>query len=831
MSLIRYYTTECKLLLRGPGMYLMLATMAGILYFLIQTIDAKLDRAAYVINISEVYCMVAIIILPLLATAIARRDEEWKTASMMASFPYRTWEMEAARLLCALTLPLVAALVPMGTYAWLVINDGIPWGMREWYTCAVLASFAIPMLFAAVIAYLVGILIRKRYSYLISFVVLMGFSIIIPSLFTSTRPSLSSPPHTQVWFDYSLIKHIGNSYSRMWGFIYDPAFWLHRGMVAAIAAGMAMVVLLVVCRRRRERVRTWLVYPTMLVLGASLLWAGSAMYGRLQERVDIADVNEHFYRERLASANDTTQQRQLEQQIVAEVAAGKYTEADIDEMSRITINYKDGTTSKPLSVSHIKDLLAGMKFRDLHINSYKLELELLPRHGLKIQAKMHASNGQAEELDRFPIMLRHVFDVKELKVNNAAAAYEWDVATDVMWITPATVVMPGEHLEIEMTYSGTINDWRHYYFYAPSGDRWEQAAIVEENRLFLPAFYGWYPVIGNSRLSELLTHQFEGMALDKPRQAANILDTHLPRPMAGFEVVVTGPSGLKLFSNASVIASEQAGEKEATVTRLELDEASGLSLFGGDLQLVEATADGKTLRLLASGQLPAGSVEEAAQSAAKQYAEAARTLEMLDGEAATSFPQTITMALADYPYFSLDESSLRTRGMVDAASAGPEARDIHFLTAFSSSNYLGAIFGADIEKGKNGNIQLRTGQYWLDYSAKRREIRNARLSHLNEQHILNNLFQAYIERKVAGEESTDPLFEQSSIYFLNHTPNQVYDLMNTIYSKYGIESVYEVIKLVYDSIGTEPEQQIEDSNEQMEELLRGYLQRKTEGGK
>lgn len=819
MSLIRYYKTECKLLLRGPGLYLMLATVVGILYLMFQTAYAKLDRAVYVMDISEVYCLVALIILPLLATAIARRDEEWKTATMMATFPYRTWEMEAARLLCAVTLPLAAALVPMGAYVWLVVNDGISWGMREWYTSAVLASFAIPMLFATVIAYLVGILIRKRYSYLISFVLLLSLAIILPEFFKTDRPSFSLPLHTQIWFDYSLVKYIGKSYSRMWGFIYDPAFWLHRGIVAALAAGMVMTVLLVVCRRRRERVKAWLVYPTMLILGAALLWAGSAMYGYLQERVDIADANERFYRERLSSANDITQQRELEQLLVAGIAAGKYTEADIKEMSRITLN-TDGITSNPLSVSHIKDLLVGMKFQDLHINNYKLELELLPRHGLEIQATMQASNGQAEMLGRFPIMLRHIFDVQELKVNGAAAAYEWEEATDVLWIKPTTDVMPGEHLEIEMIYSGTINDWRHYYSVAPSRDSWEQIAVVDDNRIFLPAFYGWYPVIGNSRLSELLTDHYEW-----GRHATDVLDTQLPRPMAGFEVAITGPSSLKLFSNASVITRKMAGEKGATVTRLELDEASGLTLFGGDLQLVEAPADGKTLRLLASGQLPDRSVEEAAQYAAKYYAQAARTLKMLDGEAATSFPQSVTMALADYPYYSLNMVSMNTLGMVDAAVGGPEARDVHFLSKVSVSSY----FGAEIDRGKNGNIQLRTGQYWLDYSAKRREIRNARLVYFNSQYILNNFFQAYIERKVAGNELKGPLFEPVSSYFLNGIPNQVYDLMNTIYSQYGIESVYDVIKLVYNSIGTE--QLVEDSDEQMEELLRGYLQRKTEGGK
>ncbi|MFF2019700.1 hypothetical protein [Paenibacillus sp. NPDC058177] len=821
MSLIHYYKTECKLLRRGPGLYLMLAAIAGILYLMIQTVDAQLDRAVYVMDISEVYCRAAIIILPLLATAIARRDEEWKTASMMATFPYRTWEMEAARLLCAITLPLTAALVPLGAYVWLVVNDGISWGMCEWYTCAVLASFVIPMLLATVIAYLVGILIRKRYSYLISFVLLLGLAIILPEFFKTDRPAFSLPPHMQVWFDYSLVKYIGSSYSRMWGFIYDPAFWLHRSMVTAIAAGMALAVLLIVCRRRRERGMAWLIYPTMLVLGAALLWAGSEMYGHLQERVGIADANERFYGERLTSANEITQQRELEQLFVAGFAAGKYTEADIEKMSRITIN-TDGITSNPLSVSHIKDLLVGMKFQDLHINSYKLELELLPRHGLEIQATMQARNGQADKLGRFPIMLRHVFDVQELKVNGSAAAFEWEKATDVLWITPDTDVMPGEHLEIEMTYRGTINDWRHYYSAAPSRDRWEQIAVVDDNKLFLPAFYGWYPVIGNSRLSELLTDHYEW-----GRHATDILDTQLPRPMAGFEVAITGPSGLKLFSNASLVTSEKAGEKGASVTRLEVDETSGLTLFGGDLHLAQATAGGKTLRLLTSGQLPARSVEEAAQLAAKQYVEAAHTLEMLDGKAATSFPQTVTMALADYPYYSLNESSLKTRGMVDAAVAGPEARDTHFVSN-SSPFSLFDYFGAEIEQGKNGNIQLRTGQYWLDYSAKRRKISNARLYYFNSQYILNNFFQAYIERKVAGEELPGPLLEPGSSV-LDGRPNQVNDLMNNIYSQYGIESVYEVIKLVYDSIGKE--QLGEDSDEQMEELLQGYLQRKMEGGK
>lgn len=828
MSLIRYYITECKLLLRGPGLYLMLASMGGILYLMSQTVEAKLDRAVYVMDISEVYCKVVIMILPLLATAIARRDEEWKTSSMMAAFPYRVWEMETARLLSAFTLPLVASLVPMGAYAWLVVKDGIPWGMREWVTSAVFASFAIPMLFATVLSYLVGILIRKRYSYLISFVLLLVVTIILPE-FTGGTSSYALPPYKQVWFDYSLVNHMEPSYSRMWGFIYDPVFWLHRCMVAVIAAGMFLTVLLIVSRRRQERIKSWLVYPTMLILSAALLWAGSGMYGHLQERVDIADANERFYRERLASTNTTMQQRELEKLFIAGVTAGKYMEADIEELSRRMIDEENldeqalnefaamgGVPSSPLSISHMKDLLIGMKFQALQINSYQLELELLPRHRLEIQAKMQASNGQAEALGRFPIMLRHIFDIEELKVNGAVASYAWEKATDVLWITPAAGVMPGKHLEIEMTYSGTLNDWRHYSDFFPGRDRWEQAAVVEDDRLFLPAFYGWYPVIGNGRLSELLTND----NYPDGKRVTNIVDTYLPHPMADFEVIITGPSGLKLFSNAPVMASEQADQKGATVSRLELDEASGLTLFGGDLQLAEATASGKTLRLLASGQLPARSVEEAAQLTVRQYVEAERTLERLDGEAVASFPRTITMALADHPNRILNETPLKTRGMVNA-TAGPEARDTHFLSKYGH-------FGTEIEQEGNGKIQLRTGPYWLDYSAKRRASSIGSLSYFNSQYILNNFFQAYIELKVAEEQLPDLLFEQPDRYFIVFGPNQVYDLMNTIYNRHGTEGVYEVIKLVYDSIGTE--QLDDDTDEQMEELLRSYLQKKAKGG-
>lgn len=126
-----------------------------------------------------------------------------------------------------------------------------------------------------------------------------------------------------------------------------------------------------------------------------------------------------------------------------------------------------------------------------------------------------------------------------------------------------------------MTYRGTLNDWRHYYSVAPSRDRWEQIAVVDDNRIFLPAFYGWYPVIGNSRLSELLTDHYEW-----GRHATDILDTQLPRPMAGFEVAITGASGLKLFSNASVITSKMAGEKGATITRLSWMKQADLHYLG-----------------------------------------------------------------------------------------------------------------------------------------------------------------------------------------------------------------------------------------------------------
>lgn len=813
MNLMRYYKTECKLLMRGPGMYFMLAGMAGILYLIMQTTDVKLDRAAYVLELFKVFGMVAIIIVPLLATAIARRDEEWKTSSLMASFPYRIVEMEAARLLSALTISVTVALVPMGVYAVLVLRDGVSWGAREWYTCAVWASFAIPMVCATALAYLVGILIRKRTGYLISFLLLLGLTLVLPEMFKSTnRLSFSLPLHKQMWLDYSLIRPLSTFYSRMWGFVDDPAFWLHRSMVAVLAAAAVMAVLLILFWRRREPVKAWLVYPALLIMGAAWLWAGSGMYRHLHERVAIAEANEQFYGERLTSAN-TKQQRELEQQLLDGIASGIYTEADKEKMAQIRLN-SDGILSNPLSLSHINDLFEGAKFRQLQITRYKLELDLQPRHGLAIKASMHARNGHKEALQRFPITLRHIFDVHKLKVNGAAAAFEWEEAADVLWITPEKAILPEEPLEIEMTYSGIVNDWRRYYAYVPSRDQWHPIAVAADNRLVLPSFYGWYPVIGNDRLSELLTHYYQS-----ERQATTIIDTHLPRPMADFEISVTGPSGLQLFSNAPTLSHGQTTKKGSSITQLKLEQASGISLFGGDLQLAKATEGGMTLRLLASGQYSARTVEEAAQYAVRQYAEAAQTLTRLDGQAATIFPETVTLALADYPYSILTESYSRTMGMVDAAAAGPQARDIHPI---SSSRYL----GADIEQEKDGRIHLRTGNYWLDYSAKRREIRNAHTYYFNAQVILDNVFQSYIEGKTAGASLPETVLKPGG-YFGDGRPKPIYALINTIYRQYGLESGFEMTKLIYNNIGTA--QLSEDSDEQIENLLQDYLQKKREG--
>ncbi len=826
MNVLRYLKTEVKLLLRGPGSWLMAACLGGLIFLLLQSTAASPDKAGYILSMVDTYMNVAIIIFPLLATAVARRDQELKTAAMLASFPYRFWQLETARILCAAIMPVAAALVPAAGYAILLLKDSQGWGLQQWHTVGVLASFAIPMLCAVAIAYLIGSLIRKRYSYLVSFFVLIVLSAVPRPAFVSNLN-----PHQLLYLDYSLSSVMNDFYSSLWGVTYEPVFWLHRIIVLALVAVLTIIALLLAARRRMEpaRIKGGLALAILLPVVVAV-WAAVQLYGELEQRVAIADETEHFYGQQLTIANYPLEQRLLEQRFISGVLAGDYTEADIPQLAVITepedttdtleADERSGSTQvmgvqnvNPLTVSHMRSLYEGLAYRNLAITDYKLKVDVQQQHRLRVEAKMEASYSEGEALDKFPIVLRHSFEIQQARINDMPASFVQEEGTDVWWLTPAEPVMPGTSLQLAVDYEGIVNDWRHRYFVRWYGenegkvtDVLKQFAIVSEDRLLLPAAYGWYPVIGNSRLSEININSFF-----QNSQSHNVNDTHFAGPLASFHVEITAPVKLNVFSNAEqVAASTDVSANGRHSFQLTAKKASGLGLVGGsNVQLAEANVEGKTLRLVLSGEILQKYAQQAAEMAARQYAVMTTVLEQLDGEQAMRLPEQATFVLADYPFSSIGFGDAEVIGAGESKKYG----DLHFIP-YDSVTMLG------FENSDLANWEIAT--YLLNFSNKEMEQmqyfeQDGRLELLNK---LNSFVRAYVQEKVAQMPASTDLFKEDSHMFKGSL-HPVYKLMNRIYSLHGLEGVLEAIVLYYK--GMDDDKLGLDGDEWAQQLLQHFL--------
>jgi len=832
MNVLRYLKTEWKLLLRGPGIWLMAACLGGLIFLLLQSTTANPDKAGYILSMADTYMNVAIIIFPLLATAVARRDQELKTAAMLASFPYRFWQLEVARILCAAVMPVAAALVPAAGYAALLLKDGQGWGMQQWQTAGVLASFAIPMLCAVAIAYLIGSLIRKRYSYLVSFFVLLVLTAVPRPAFVS---DLS--PHQLLYLDYSLINVMNDFYSSLWGVTYEPVFWLHRIIVLAFVAVLTIIALLLAAKRRMEPARIKGVLALAILLPVVVaVWAAVQLHGELEQRVAIADETERFYGQQLTIANFPFEQRLLEQRFISGVLAGDYTEADIPQLAEITVpeNMTDteetdewlGATHvmgiqnvNPLTVSHMHSLYEGLAYRNLAITDYKLKVDVQQQHRLRVEAKMEASYSEGEALDKFPIVLRHSFEIQQARIGGMPAAFMQEEGTDVWWITPAEPVMPGTSLQLDVDYEGTVYDWRHRYFVRWNSenegkvtDLLKQFAIVSEDRLLLPAAYGWYPIIGNSRLSEMNINSFT-----QNSQSHNVNDTHFAGPLASFHVEITASVELKVFSNAEQVAAPTDVDANGRHSfQIAAKQASGLGLVGGsNVQLAEATVEGKTFRLIVSGEVLPKHAQQAAELAARQYAAMATVLEQLDGAQATRLPEQATFVLADFPFSFIGFGDAEVIGAGEVKKYG----DLHFIP-YDSVTVLG------FENSELAELEIAT--YLLNFSSMEMQQmqRIQQDGRLDMLYKLNSFVRAYVREKVAEVPASDVLFKPGS-YTYNGKPDPVYELMNRIYSLHGLEGVLEAIILYYKGIDDDKLEL--DNDEWAQKLLQHYLDARESG--
>src|SRR5690606_28654346 len=90
-----------------------------------------------------------------------------------------------------------------------------------------------------------------------------------------------------------------------------------------------------------------------------------------------------------------------------------------------------------------------------------------------------------------------------IAVDGREAAFEREPYQDVVWVIPAEPLLPQREVNLDFAYEGRIDDWQYRENADAKRSYWERLAFVEADRLFLPNYYGWYPVPGNQRVAEL----------------------------------------------------------------------------------------------------------------------------------------------------------------------------------------------------------------------------------------------------------------------------------------------------------------------------------------
>jgi hypothetical protein len=229
-------------------------------------------------------------------------------------------------------------------------------------------------------------------------------------------------------------------------------------------------------------------------------------------------------------------------------------------------------------------------YEQIIASDYLLDVTAGDKHKLEVAAQLNITNQTGNELVRFPLTLRHSFHVQEVLINDQKAAAVSEDNEDVVWITPNQALKDGEALKVKLVYSGTVDEWRNMPQY--DGNLLIRSVFVDSDRINLLGSYGWYPIGG--------IHQLTQYGSDYGAKHY-LKDYTFTAPLSDFKLTVHTTNSLELYSNGVLASEQHAGNKYEV--KLVAKQASGLSLVGGALQIVEYKVGDKTIRLISGKQI------------------------------------------------------------------------------------------------------------------------------------------------------------------------------------------------------------------------------------
>ncbi|MBW7476267.1 hypothetical protein K0T92_16140 [Paenibacillus oenotherae] len=238
--------TEWRLSVRGAHLWLLLfvgATHA----WLVHSLNKDWKHFGYYIHQFEFLFLGALAILAVLSGVYsARRDRANGVEQLMGSIPYSSVSRWSAKFI-VFTIPfLLFAIAPVVIYLW-------GWKTRfpdaSLYPALFLLSMIVPMLYAGMLGWFLGVLLNNRFGYFLGFLLFFlhiygGMLMIVPNL----------PKAARLLPNFLLLDYKSMSYfDDQWGFSHDLSFWMHRGFYFFLAGTLFFLFILAAASRRKER--------------------------------------------------------------------------------------------------------------------------------------------------------------------------------------------------------------------------------------------------------------------------------------------------------------------------------------------------------------------------------------------------------------------------------------------------------------------------------------------------------------------------------------------------------------------------------------------------
>lgn len=525
-NVLRLLPTELRLLSRGTALWLILAATIGCM-FLFGSNDH------YAQDIGKLAMQAAMGLFPLMLGAFlmamhaARREHVTNSHLLIPSFPYRSHELILSKLL-GLALPFtLLSQLPNAYYVYLCTREGLLWS-EYGHGVLVMAAFAVPLWWMIAIGYGVGSWSAKRWNYLLGIVIFLLMTY-------GTNLILVRLPAWFALFEFTNMDFFYfNIYNEFWGFTTDPLYWWHRVFYAGIVLALIGLYCASMARRRKEQDARKLYLALTGVVSVCAILLGISYIVAWEERTDA-------YKHTLTY----------------------YTSTPVEEMD-------------------------PLPYALLQADSYELEIDLTEEGRMGVHALTRLVNRTTEAHARIPITLRHIFDSTTFRIDGTPVEFTRVPGTDYGWLELPQPLSPGDELELEADYNGQIDTWLSHY--EQGGSLYSQVVFNEDNRVYLPSHYGWYPLPG---LHRLMQHEVVTLVRNRSESTHEWMSLlPLSTPPADYQVRLTHRDGLQWVTNG--VAENQNGSSQGRMTNIQANGAHGLTLLAGNIEALKLEREGVT---------------------------------------------------------------------------------------------------------------------------------------------------------------------------------------------------------------------------------------------